>query len=88
MFLAIALKSYNGAIYHLFSHAFFKALLFLCAGVVIHALNGEQNIKKMAKSIGYSLTNRGAKDVTPGDKLQERFTAIQAGVKTLQENYL
>ena len=47
MFLAIALKSYNGAIYHLFSHAFFKALLFLCAGVVIHALNGEQNIKKM-----------------------------------------
>jgi glucose-6-phosphate-specific signal transduction histidine kinase len=41
----------------------------------------------MAKSIGYSLTARGAKDVTPGDKLQEKFDAIQESVKTLQENY-
>jgi hypothetical protein len=44
-------------------------------------------IKQMAKSIGYSLTNRGAEDTKPGDKLQERFAAIQEGVKTLQENY-
>jgi hypothetical protein len=44
-------------------------------------------IKQMAKSIGYSLTKRGAEDTKPGDKLQERFAAIQEGVKTLQENY-
>jgi hypothetical protein len=44
-------------------------------------------IKQMAKSIGYSLTKRGAEDTKPGDKLQERFVAIQEGVKTLQENY-
>ena len=44
-------------------------------------------IKQMAKSIGYSLTHRGAEDTKPGDKLQEKFEAIQEGVKTLQENY-
>lgn len=47
MFLAISINLYNGAIFHLFTHAFFKALLFLCAGSVIHALSGEQNVKNM-----------------------------------------
>jgi NADH-quinone oxidoreductase subunit L len=47
MFLALANNFYNGAFFHLFTHAFFKALLFLSAGSVIHALSGEQNITKM-----------------------------------------
>ncbi|XWO13444.1 NADH-quinone oxidoreductase subunit L [Candidatus Hepatincola sp. Pdp] len=47
MFLAVAIQAYNVAIFHLFTHAFFKALLFLAAGSVIHAMKGEQNIKNM-----------------------------------------
>lgn len=47
MFLAVAIQAYNVAIFHLFTHAFFKALLFLAAGSVIHAMQGEQNIKNM-----------------------------------------
>ncbi len=47
MFLAIGVSFYNGAIFHLFTHAFFKALLFLSAGSVIHSMSGEQNIYKM-----------------------------------------
>jgi NADH-quinone oxidoreductase subunit L len=47
MFLAIGLSAYSSAIFHLTTHAFFKALLFLAAGSIIHALNGEQNIKNM-----------------------------------------
>jgi len=44
MFLACGLSAYNLAMFHLFIHAFFKALLFLCAGSVIHAINDEQDI--------------------------------------------
>ncbi len=47
MFIAAGLSLYNLAIFHLVTHAFFKALLFLGAGNIIHALNGEQNIKNM-----------------------------------------
>ncbi len=47
MFLAIAVSAYSAAFFHLFTHAFFKALLFLGAGSIIHAMNGEQDIKKM-----------------------------------------
>ena len=47
MFVAIGVSAYNIAIFHLFTHAFFKALLFLGAGSVIHAMSDEQNIKKM-----------------------------------------
>jgi NADH-quinone oxidoreductase subunit L len=47
MFLALGVGSYTGAMFHLTTHAFFKALLFLAAGSVIHALNGEQDIRKM-----------------------------------------
>ncbi len=47
MFLACGLSAYNLAMFHLFIHAFFKALLFLCAGSVIHAINDEQDIRKM-----------------------------------------
>jgi proton-translocating NADH-quinone oxidoreductase chain L len=47
MFLACGTSNYNVAIFHLYNHAFFKALLFLGAGSVIHALNDEQDMRKM-----------------------------------------
>jgi len=47
MFLACGVGAYTAAIFHLVTHAFFKALLFLSAGSVIHALSGEQDIRKM-----------------------------------------
>src|SRR5579859_8141765 len=47
MFLACGVAAYSAAIFHLMTHAFFKALLFLCAGSVIHALGGEQDMRNM-----------------------------------------
>jgi NADH-quinone oxidoreductase subunit L len=47
MFLAAGIGAYSAAMFHLVTHAFFKALLFLAAGVVIHALGGEQDMRKM-----------------------------------------
>ena len=47
MFFAAGVGAYNAAMFHLFTHAFFKALLFLCAGSVIHALHHEQDMRKM-----------------------------------------
>ena len=57
MFLAAGLGAYHIAIFHLFTHAFFKALLFLGAGSVIHAFNDEQNMRHMGgvwKKIPYT----------------------------------
>ena len=47
MFFAAGVGAYHVAIFHLFTHAFFKALLFLGSGSVIHAFNDEQDIRKM-----------------------------------------
>ena len=47
MFLALGVGAYWVAIFHLFTHAFFKALLFLGSGSVIHALGGEQDMRRM-----------------------------------------
>ena len=47
MFFAAGIGAYHVAMFHLFTHAFFKALLFLGAGSVIHAFNDEQDIRKM-----------------------------------------
>jgi NADH-quinone oxidoreductase subunit L len=47
MFFALGLGAYTAAFFHLVTHAFFKALLFLSAGSVIHGLGGEQDIRKM-----------------------------------------
>jgi len=47
MFFALGVSAYQAGIFHLFTHAFFKALLFLGAGSVIHALSDEQDIRKM-----------------------------------------
>jgi NADH-quinone oxidoreductase subunit L len=47
MFFACGVSAYSAGIFHLMTHAFFKALLFLGAGAVIHALSGEQDMRRM-----------------------------------------
>src|SRR6185295_4702014 len=47
MFLAMGVGAYAAGVFHLYTHAFFKALLFLGSGAVIHALHGEQDIRNM-----------------------------------------
>ena len=47
MFLGLGVGAYSGAVFHVITHAFFKALLFLAAGSVIHAMHHEQDIRKM-----------------------------------------
>lgn len=47
MFLALGVGAYTGAVFHVMTHAFFKALLFLGAGSVIHAMGGEQDMRNM-----------------------------------------
>jgi len=53
MFFSCGLSNYQVAIFHLFNHAFFKALLFLSAGAVIHMLFDEQDIRRMGRLINY-----------------------------------
>ena len=47
MFLAVGIGAYATGMFHLLTHAFFKALLFLAAGILIHALAGEQDLRRM-----------------------------------------
>jgi NADH-quinone oxidoreductase subunit L len=47
MFLGLGVGAYTGAVFHVMTHAFFKALLFLGAGSVIHAMGGEQDMRRM-----------------------------------------
>ena len=47
MFLGVGVGAYASGMFHLMTHAFFKALLFLAAGLVIHRLAGEQDIRRM-----------------------------------------
>jgi NADH-quinone oxidoreductase subunit L len=47
MFLALGVGAFSASVFHLYTHAFFKALLFLGSGAVIHALAGEQDIRRM-----------------------------------------
>jgi NADH-ubiquinone oxidoreductase chain 5 len=51
LFIGCGLSSYNVSFFHLFNHAFFKALLFLSMGVIIHALADEQDLRKMGSLI-------------------------------------
>jgi len=54
MILACGLSMYNVGFFHLFNHAFFKALLFLSAGSVIHLMSNEQDIRRMGGLAGLS----------------------------------
>ena len=56
MFMACGVAAYSAGIFHLMTHAFFKGLLFLAAGSVIHAVGGEQDMRKMG---GLRNTSRG-----------------------------
>jgi NADH-quinone oxidoreductase subunit L len=47
MFVAVGAGAYAAGVFHVVTHAFFKALLFLAAGSVIHAMNGEQDVRRM-----------------------------------------
>jgi len=47
MFLGLGVGAFSASVFHVMTHAFFKALLFLCAGSVIHGLSGEQDIRSM-----------------------------------------
>ncbi|HUC11523.1 MAG TPA: NADH-quinone oxidoreductase subunit L [Stellaceae bacterium] len=47
MFIAAGVSAYTASMFHLFTHAFFKGLLFLCCGSVIHAMGGEQDMRRM-----------------------------------------
>ena len=47
MFIAMGVGAYGAGIFHLMTHAFFKACLFLGSGSVIHAMGGEQDMRKM-----------------------------------------
>ena len=51
MVFACGVSAYTASLFHLFNHAFFKALLFLSAGSVIHALADEQDLRKMGAII-------------------------------------
>src|SRR5690349_10288871 len=53
MFFSCGLSNYNVGLFHLFNHAFFKALLFLSMGSIIHALCDEQDIRKMGGIIRF-----------------------------------
>ncbi len=57
MFLGVGVGAFSAGIFHLMTHAFFKGLLFLCAGSVMHALSGELDMRKMGalrKKIPYT----------------------------------
>lgn len=53
MFAAVGVLNFHGSLFHLFNHAFFKALLFLGSGVVIHILFDEQDFRKMGSIINF-----------------------------------
>jgi NADH-quinone oxidoreductase subunit L len=52
MFLALGVGAFSAGVFHVFTHAFFKALLFLGAGSVIHAMSGEQDMRNMGDLAG------------------------------------
>ena len=53
MFIGCGLSNYTTSLFHLFNHAFFKALLFLSMGVIIHALMDEQDLRRMGSLINF-----------------------------------
>jgi len=59
MFVGVGVGAFTAGMFHLMTHAFFKACLFLCAGSVIHAMSGEQDIRRMGalrKKLPYTFT--------------------------------
>ena len=59
MFLAVGVGAYSAAMFHMITHAFFKALLFLGAGSVIHGMHDEQDMRRMGASAQVDADHRG-----------------------------
>ena len=59
MFVGAGIGAYSAAMFHLMAHAFFKALLFLAAGIIIHALSGEQDIRQDGRASEGCCRTRG-----------------------------
>ena len=53
IFLAVGLSQHNVALFHLVNHAFFKSLLFLSAGAIIHAMADQQDVRKLGGLINF-----------------------------------
>jgi NADH-ubiquinone oxidoreductase chain 5 len=53
LFMAVGLSQYNVALFHLVNHAFFKGLLFLAAGSVIHAMADQQDVRRLGGLIKF-----------------------------------
>ncbi len=53
LFMAVGLSQYNVALFHLVNHAFFKALLFLAAGGVLHSMQDQQDLRKLGGLINF-----------------------------------
>jgi len=78
MFLACGVGAFGVAIFHLFTHAFFKALLFLASGSVIHALSGEQDMRRMGGLRTPPLAGFFSKDAILAGALEGGHTALFA----------
>jgi len=53
LFMAVGLSQYNVALFHLVNHAFFKALLFLAAGGVLHSMNDQQDLRRLGGLVNF-----------------------------------
>ena len=88
MFLALGVGAFGAAVFHLYTHAFFKALLFLGSGSVIHALHEEQDIRKIALALGVAHVLEGSVQRS-GDKVRVTAQLIRAddGFHVWSQNY-
>ncbi len=75
MFVALGVGAYGVAIFHLYTHAFFKACLFLGAGSVIHALGGEQDVREDGRS--RAADSDHVRDLRRGDRGHRRHPAAR-----------
>jgi NADH-ubiquinone oxidoreductase chain 5 len=53
MFIAVGISQYEVALFHLVNHAMFKALLFLAAGSVLHAMSDQQDMRRLGGLVGF-----------------------------------
>ena len=85
MFLALGVGAFSAGVFHVFTHAFFKALLFLGAGSVIHAMSGEQDMRNMGGLAGkIPVTYRTMFVATSNTMLEEvvRIAPVWIGAQT------
>ena len=89
MFLALGVGAFTAGIFHLMTHAFFKALLFLGSGSVIHAMSGEQDMRKMGGAVeqdsehGVDVCHRGGRHLrhSAAGRLLQQGRDSRSGVR-------